>query len=343
MVCSPLNYHGLHAYSPLSRGSGPDMWTDRLRRIVLRSSNLTQLYLRIQKTVLKRFQARLIRHLGRRVAFGWGKVSFQLDLTSLHDVMMYRALISGGYEPGVASVIQQVLSPGGTFVDGGANCGLFTVLALAVVGETGHLYAFEPNPTAYVRLEANLLLNGLTPSTVAKRLAIGEQPGSAFLRDSLLEDGRSSVIGYSGSGIKWDRVEVVTLDDVLGASQVDLVKLDVEGAELSALRGMRGVLENNPAAVLIVEWNPTYATNELWTFLTSRFMVFTIPDALHDNLRRAHTIDDVKHRLCNLLCVPASLLRSGTDSLPLDLLRKSLLYPGQEIGELRLSTPLRHS
>ena len=175
-----------------------------------------------------------------------------LDLETYPDV----AMAFGVYELDTLRLLRKLLKPGNTFVDGGANLGYFTLHAAAL---GARIEAFEPDPQNRVRLEANLAAN---PSDWAGRvhvhpIALSDTAGRATLHhpattDHLNHGSTSLLPGLAGGGTQ-TAVETARLDGVL--SRADVVKLDVEGAELAALRGMASLLGGDHAPAVIVEVN----------------------------------------------------------------------------------------
>jgi FkbM family methyltransferase len=127
-----------------------------------------------------------------------------------------------------------------TVLDVGAHAGFYTLLASACVGDAGRVMAFEPSPRERERLRAHLRLNRRTNVTV-EAVAIGDAAGSGAL---FVFDGRTTGCNSfhlaDTRGAHAITVPIRTLDDydARGAcGPVDLVKMDIEGAELAALRG----------------------------------------------------------------------------------------------------------
>ena len=164
------------------------------------------------------------------------------------------------YEPDVHSALLHFLKPGDTFVDCGSNIGYFSVLAGSVVGSDGCVIAVEANPVTHRLLERNLKLNRLG---LAVHCALMAEPGEVEL--FVPQDGGdvySSV--HKGGLVRGENVETIkvngrTLDEMvasLGLDRVDVIKLDIEGAELSVLSSAKMVMrELRP--VIICE----YGTN----------------------------------------------------------------------------------
>ena len=151
-----------------------------------------------------------------------------------------------------------VLEPGMTFVDVGANVGMFSIAAAKKV-QDGRVLAFEPCGWTYERLIKNQGLNGVT-NLQTFRTALGERSGEAILHVNVLgKDGLNTM----GRPTHWDsdvvdveRVPVVTLDEALqqcGISRVDVMKMDVEGSELFVLLGAKQLLSRSNAPLILYE------------------------------------------------------------------------------------------
>lgn len=157
--------------------------------------------------------------------------------------------------------VEHVLRPGGVFVDAGAFHGWYTLVASRVVGPQGLAVAFEPNPDAYAILERNVALNERRNVRIFN-CALSDADGSAVLYWGP-DDGVASSLGPVPGGKGWDQVTTRRLDDVvdeLKIQRVDLVKVDVEGAEASLLRGAVDVLRESTPVVLF-EVYPAVARN----------------------------------------------------------------------------------
>jgi FkbM family methyltransferase len=156
--------------------------------------------------------------------------------------------------------ILTILEPGMTFFDIGANAGVFTVAAGKTLQETQtSIYAFEPCPATFAILEKNLLENGLT-GVHAHGLAVSEQSGEASLYvNAAMKDGLNSLEDPSHGDaevVGTVAVRVTTLDEFAAGhdiSGVDVMKVDVEGAELLVFRGARGLLTREDAPLILYE------------------------------------------------------------------------------------------
>jgi FkbM family methyltransferase len=151
----------------------------------------------------------------------------------IRDNLTERDIVFGGKFDNARelSLIEKHLRPGGVFLDVGANCGIFSLMASRIVGESGRVVAIEPNPILCERLRFNIAANGLRNISVAE-CAIGAAAGRAELSLHETDVGQSGLIaGSSGRGIE---VAVRTLKEVvdeLGIERIDAAKVDVEGFE----------------------------------------------------------------------------------------------------------------
>lgn len=165
------------------------------------------------------------------------------------------------YEPELTH-LGLFLRPGETFVDAGANCGLFTVAGARVVGSSGKVLSFEPGPTVLPMLERNVSQNDLGMVTI-HRCGLGAEAGKVRLYQHP-HGASSATLGCApGSEASFVEIEIDTLDAVLARSdikQIDLIKMDVEGAEELILRGASGLFERHRPRVLF-EINPEAIAN----------------------------------------------------------------------------------
>jgi FkbM family methyltransferase len=147
-------------------------------------------------------------------------------------------------------------------LDVGANVGMITLFASRLVGSSGRIESFEPNPDCVRRLEDNLRLNDIR-NVVIHPAALAEAPSRMTLR---LQTSRTAPSRHSGTGtlapveesaddviVGEYPVDVARGDDVVGADTrhaVSVIKLDVEGFELNALKGLHETLARWGPAVI---------------------------------------------------------------------------------------------
>jgi FkbM family methyltransferase len=182
-------------------------------------------------------------------------VSFGTLYLHADDPVITAGLIAvGEWEPGETALLGAHIRPGMTVLDVGAHVGYYSVLAGRLAGPRGLVVAFEPNPRNYELLLANVWRNGLT-NVVCFPWAVGERNGFAQLH---LAPENSGDHRLYGDGTR-DRVPVRTVAlDALEALRppVDVVKIDVQGAEEAVLRGAERLLAGSPDALLTIEFSP---------------------------------------------------------------------------------------
>lgn len=162
----------------------------------------------------------------------------------------------GHYEPLVSRALRDHLRPGDCFVDVGASIGYFSVLAGRIVGDGGRVVACEPGPQNQNALLLNLLTNDLSNVEVFP-VALGDRNEIAVYQ-RLGHNGALDTDSASEQTIMTrDLVKVTRMDDLLaGSEHIDVMKIDVEGAEGKVLRGAEGILRRfHP--VLIFEFTPS--------------------------------------------------------------------------------------
>lgn len=161
--------------------------------------------------------------------------------------------INGGrYEEDYYQVLASFRKPDSVFLDIGANLGVFS-LRMAPLLRKGHVYAFEPNAQIHELLSRSIHLNGL--KHLVQVLKVGASDHNAELLLAVPEGhaGGASVVALD-SHLAGQKIAVRRIDEVLADLPVfSLAKIDVEGHELQALRGMMGLLKRSPAATILFE------------------------------------------------------------------------------------------
>jgi FkbM family methyltransferase len=173
----------------------------------------------------------------------------RLMWVDLGDRYVSRACIRDDYEPNETRFIQKYLNTGDVFLDVGANIGWYTLLASTIVGEYGRIYAIEPRPGTFERLQETIALNKLQNKVKLYQLAVSDKSGSGFLSWVPQTDnpGGSFLSNEDLSGNMVSHpVELVTIDS-LDINTVNFIKIDVEGSEYRAIMGaMNLILKNRP-------------------------------------------------------------------------------------------------
>jgi FkbM family methyltransferase len=160
-------------------------------------------------------------------------------------------------EPGVRTVLQARLHPGATAVDVGANIGVHALTMAKIVGPSGRVVCVEPLPHIASTLERTLRLNGFGERSQVIYSAATDSAGEATLHRAP-HSPMSSLFPIAEECTSLT-VRTVALDDHFAPGErVDLVKIDVEGAEPLVYKGMSRVLRENPEIELIVKWSASH-------------------------------------------------------------------------------------
>jgi len=151
-------------------------------------------------------------------------------------------------------LLRSTLPAGAVVVDAGANIGIYSQFLSRCVGPTGVVHSFEPSPGNFRRLQsATRNLENVRLS----QAAVGECSGRSklYLSDKLNVDHRTYT--SEGDSRRAVPIDIIALDDYFKPGQrVDLIKMDIQGYELHALRGANRVLADNPSAKLLLEFWP---------------------------------------------------------------------------------------
>jgi FkbM family methyltransferase len=173
------------------------------------------------------------------------------DLNTSHGLGMYRRR---SYVDPDLSLVARYLTPGDVFVDCGANNGMFTVVGASRVRREGLVISFEPVPDTRTALQRNVSANGFDHVIVLPH-ALSDTRSERMFFATANGGGLSSFVpAVLGTPMM---VEALCLDDVLplvGSRSVSFLKMDVEGAEVAALRGAQRLLrEHQPMLLVEVE------------------------------------------------------------------------------------------
>ncbi len=173
-------------------------------------------------------------------------------------------LMHGTWETDDLHAFLRMVRPGDTVCDLGAHLGVYALAAAAAVGPAGRVHAFEPNPRHAGLMMRSIAVNGFTERTQVHLAAVGEADGVAtLLFETEWSGGGFLDAAHAGAAPRGDgrramTARLVALDSFFAdpAVTLDVAKLDIEGMEGPALRGMKGLLERSPDARLMLEWAP---------------------------------------------------------------------------------------
>ena len=157
------------------------------------------------------------------------------------DLVTQSILLDGIWEPESTHVVE-TLQEGDIFIDVGAQVGYYSLVASRRVGRTGRVVSVEPNPPTIERLQRNIRLNNATNVTIQQVACTDTEKTLHFFQSNVANTGESSFSEKNAHSKREIEVRGVPLDSIvrtLDLRRIDLVKIDVEGAELEVLRGMK--------------------------------------------------------------------------------------------------------
>jgi FkbM family methyltransferase len=195
-------------------------------------------------------------------AVNFPPLSTAIDGLRLHGFLRHRSflehLAKGTYEPASRKLFRGMLASAEVVVDAGAHIGLYSALAGRYGNPELVVFAFEPDPYNLRAFRWNMRLNRCG-NVRAFRAAVSDFTGSARLVVSDGTIGSSLILGRTKiGGTQFIDVDTVALDPILEsvASKAVLIKLDIEGAEMRALKGLSRTLYRAKRAAILCEVNP---------------------------------------------------------------------------------------
>jgi FkbM family methyltransferase len=166
--------------------------------------------------------------------------------------------IDAGFEKDTVSVISGLLTPGMTFIDVGAHVGYFALMAAEMVGKSGRVFAFEPEPSLAAVLRKNVDVNGFGRTVTVYESAVADSDSTGLLYVS--DDGSmSQSLAWRPKGTRPLPVKLVSLNSFwasVGRPTINVIKVDVEGAEVRVFRGMGRMAAAQDRLAMVFEFNP---------------------------------------------------------------------------------------
>jgi len=248
-----------------------------------------------------------------------------IDL-SLSEHMQRRIFWTGYYNRRLIVLFNRMLKPGMTVIDVGANIGEISMTAAKRVGHTGHVFAFEPVDAIADHLQTNAARNHLHQITVV-RAGLSDVPAESVpVYASCGQDdpddengGLGTLFGGNKGAPELQRIPITTLDIWMNAHQidrVDLIKIDIEGAELPCLKGGERTLRQF-RPVLIIEIQDTtaitagYQASDILNFLSGLGYTF-------ETIRRGGHLTELNvenlQSFQNVLCIPSAAAQGAQEA-----------------------------
>jgi FkbM family methyltransferase len=196
--------------------------------------------------------------------------------------IVWRFMEKGQWESPQISTILKKIRRGDTIVDIGAWLGMYTLLFSQLVGPSGNIIAFEPDPKARKTLKENLDLNRISNVKV-EALAVSDVGKCVTLLSRKWGNSVSSISRYNSDdkNLLKENVTSTSLDAYLSNSRIDGVKVDAEGAELLVMKGSTDILRNQKPWFLVEyegQYVPEKDRDTIGEQVLSYFAKFTVLD-----------------------------------------------------------------
>jgi FkbM family methyltransferase len=250
---------------------------------------------------------------------------FVLNIFPKTDTGVERSIYyTGTYEKAILALFPHFLSQGSVFIDIGANIGLMTLQAANLVGQSGKVYAFEPNPQTLNILQKNITLNEVNNVTVCSS-ALGQESGKARLYANWhINRGGASLIKTERENDSIE-IDVIRFDNFYKENirtDISLIKMDVEGFEMDVLIGF-GKLLDELQATLIIEcsdekYKGGYSKVDVYNFFRKyeQFKIYRFDRSKEraSKLRLVQDENDLPNH-DNIVCIPLLTLKNLSSSL----------------------------
>lgn len=200
------------------------------------------------------------------------------------DPVISGALLFGVYEPLESQLFKEQIKPGQTVIDIGANIGYYTALAAKTVGNGGKVIAFEPEPNNFSCLKKTIAINSFT-NIDCQQYAVSDHEGVGKLYLSIDNMGDQQIYD-NGNKRPAIPIKLTSLDlflKIKSITKIDIIKMDIQGSEGLALKGMLNTLQQNQNIKIFTEFWPlglkragTAPVNFLNTLKNLDFLIYEI-------------------------------------------------------------------
>ena len=209
-------------------------------------------------------------------------------------------------------IVKKLIKNGDVVLDIGANIGYYTLIFAKLVGNSGKVFAFEPEPENFKILQKNIKINEYANVFLEqKAVSNNNEKLTLYISDKA---GRHSIYKLK-KYVKSIDIESVTIDNYLkknNIEKINFVKIDVEGAELNVLQGIQNLLDKN--IILLIEFSPLYLIScglepfDLINFLEkNNFKIYFAENEQFQEFNKIYSYNKYKNKTINLLCSKNSL------------------------------------
>jgi len=162
-------------------------------------------------------------------------------------------VLTGKYEEGTMDLMKKEIKSGMNVFDLGANIGMFTLLSSKLVGESGHVFSFEPDPYLFNVLKENLILNNVNNVSIYQ-IAVSNTVGVEKFSMNLEQDGDNR-LNSNTMNENYVEVKTTTIDDFCEKNElkINFLKMDIQGSEAKVFQGMKQTLKKSPNIKIITD------------------------------------------------------------------------------------------
>lgn len=197
------------------------------------------------------------------------KLPWNLDLSVFDDLIGKSIKKLGVHELTVTELIYRVLEPGNSFIDIGANIGYMTSIAAKKMNGNGRILCFEPHPIIFDKLSQNTDGWKSLSEIELFNLGLSDTVGSAVLtegKDFVSNLGTAQIKNFSNyeDGDNTFECKIEKLDNLLLSNNIKekmVIKIDIEGHEINAFKGMAKLLESKKVNHIIYEDHKRYPSD----------------------------------------------------------------------------------
>lgn len=236
-----------------------------------------------------------------------------------------------GFEPLETALVKNTICRGDTVLDIGANIGYYSLIFSELAGESGHVFAFEPEPDNFNILKKNISINHCNNITLINK-GVSDCQGRSKL--FLCSENKGMHRAYRSilCGESID-IEMITGDSFFcnHDGRIDFIKIDIEGFEYNAISGMKNIIEKNRSIKILTEFSPTALRESghnpvayIDLLLDYGFIIYSV-----ENLSIPLDIPDLKQQL--------SIINKVTDNLQNSLSSgKEMAFSVEEISSMAI-------
>jgi len=214
------------------------------------------------------------------------------------------------YESVEIEIVKKEIKEGATVIDIGANIGYYTLIFAQLAGKNGKVFAFEPDPKNFQILKKNIEING-HKNVILEEKAISNKEGNLKLFLSKDNHGMHRIYPSKFCEASID-ISSIKLDNYFKNNmKIDFIKIDIEGAEYDALKGMTSLIEKNKKLTILIEFAPASIEEfggrpeeVLDFFIDKGFDIFCINnnDMMEERITKKQLLDKKGDSLTNLIC-----------------------------------------